>query len=110
MKALQIFSIALAAIAFSVSPSSAFLHAGSADIGLADMTSGGKPAAILKIEGLTDLTNYAFDGSDLDIPFTLNGSGATVWLIIYTVGQNPPLTITGEGPGPYADSERNSPG
>ena len=109
-KAVQFFSAATIAVALAVSPASAFLHAGSADVGMSDMTSGGKPAAILKIEGTSDVSNYAFDGSSVDIPFTLSGSGATVWLIIYTVGQNPPLTITGEGPGPYADAERNSPG
>ena len=59
---------------------------------------------------LSDITSYAFDGSDLEIPFVLNGSGATVWLIIYTEGYEAPFTITGEGPGPYQDPEHAAPG
>jgi len=110
MKMLRTFAISVATMLLAVSPASAFLHAGSADIGLSDMTSGGTPAAILNIEGLSDVSNYAFDGSDLEVDFTLDGSGATVWLIIYTSGQNPPLTITGEGPVPYQDAEHGTAG
>ena len=51
------------------------------------MTSGGEPPTLLTIEGLSDIEDYAFDGSDLEINFSLEGAGATVWLIIYTVGQ-----------------------
>jgi hypothetical protein len=86
-----------------------FLHIGDPDLQLPDMTSGGKPAT-LTISGMGDITDYAFDGSDLEIPFTLNGSGATVWLIVYTEGFKAPYTITGEGPGPYQDPENASPG
>jgi len=86
-----------AAVIFVGAASAQFLHIGDADLQLADMTSGGKPTT-LTISGLSDITNYAFDGSTLDVPFTLNGTGATVWLIVYTVDQNPPLTITGDGP------------
>ena len=86
-----------------------FLHIGNPDLQLPDMTSGGKPAT-LTISGVGDITDYAFDGSDLEIPFTLNGSGATVWLIVYTEGFKAPYTITGEGPGPYQDPENASPG
>jgi len=110
MKTLRIFALAAFVVGLALSPASAFLHAGSADVGMADMVSGGTPGTILKIEDLADISNYAFDGSSVDIPFTLNGAGATVWLIIYTSGQTPPLTITGDGPGPYADSERISAG
>jgi hypothetical protein len=110
MKTLRIFALAAFVVGLALSPASAFLHAGSADVGMADMVSGGTPGTILKIEDLADVSNYAFDGSSVDIPFTLNGAGATVWLIIYTSGQTPPLTITGDGPGPYADSERISAG
>lgn len=86
-------------------PASAFVHIGTPDLQLDDMDSGGKPQTLV-ISGLADIGDYAFDGSSLDIPFTLQGAGATVWLIIYTVDQNPPLTIEGEGPGAYADAER----
>ena len=77
-----------------------WLLVGDPDIGLADMTSGGKPTT-LTIRELSDISDYAFDGSDLEIPFTLDGTGATVYLVIYTVDQHPPLTIEGEGPEPY---------
>lgn len=90
--------------------SAQFLHAGNPDVtSLSDMTSGGAPT-VLKIEGLSDFPDYAFDGSDLDVNFTLEGSGATVWLIVYTSGQNPPLTIEGEGDAPYKDPVRDQPG
>ena len=110
MKVLNILGMAVMALFLSVGSASAFLHAGSADVGLADMTSGGEPPTILNIEGLSDIEDYAFDGSDLEIDFTLDGAGATVWLIIYTTGQNPPLTIEGEGPPPYQDAERGDSG
>jgi flagellar hook capping protein FlgD len=97
--------VAVGLLAFAGIASAQFLHIGDSDLQLPDMTSGGTPPAVLTVEGLSNITDYAFDGSSLDIPFTLDGSGATVWLIIYTVDQNPPLTITGEGPGPYADPE-----
>ena len=90
--------------------SAQFLHAGNPDVtSLSDMSSGGPPT-VLKIEGLSDFPDYAFDGSDLDVSFTLEGSGATVWLFVYTSGQNPPLTIEGEGDPPYKDPVRNQPG
>lgn len=90
--------------------SAQFLHAGNPDVtSLSDMTSGGAPT-VLKIEGLSDFPDYAFDGSDLEVNFTLEGSGATVWLIVYTSGQNPPLTIEGEGDAPYKDPVRDQPG
>jgi hypothetical protein len=89
--------------------SAQFLHIGNPDLQLPDMTSGGKPT-VMTIDGLTDIGDYAFDGSDLEIPFSLDGSGATVWLIIYTNGFSAPLTIEGEGPGPYADPEHDTPG
>jgi len=89
--------------------SAQFLHIGNPDLQLTDLTSGGKPQT-MEITGLADLGGYAFDGSSVDIPFTLEGAGATVWLIIYTAGQNPPLTIEGEGPAPYADPEYATPG
>ena len=81
-------------------------YVGSEDLGLNDMDSGGRPST-LEITDLSDISNYAFDGSDLTIPFTLEGTqtgAATVWLVIYTSGLNPPLTITGEGPSP-ADTD-----
>lgn len=86
-----------------------FLHIGNPDLQLSDMTSGGKPAT-LTIDGLGEIADYAFDGSPLEVPFNLNGSGATVWLIVYTEGFRAPYTITGEGPGPYQDPENSSPG
>lgn len=90
--------------------SAQFLHAGNPDVtSLSDMSSGGSPV-VLEIEGLSDITDYAFDGSSLDVNFTLSGSGATVWLFVYTSGQNPPLTIEGEGPNPYKDPLRDQPG
>ena len=90
--------------------SAQFVHAGNPDVtSLADMTSGGSPT-VLEIEGLSDISSYAFDGSDLEIPFTLSGSGAKVWLVIYHADANPPLTITGEGPAPYNDPEHPDPG
>jgi len=106
----RILAAAAVAVFLVAGTADAFLHAGSADVGMADMTSGGTPDAILKISDLSAIPDYAFDGSDLEVPFTLTGSGATVWLIVYTSGQNPPLTITGDGPGPYADAERTSAG
>ena len=86
-----------------------WLLIGDPDIGLADMTSGGKPTT-LTIQELSDIADYAFDGSDLEIPFTLEGTGATVYLVIYTVDQHPPLTIEGEGPEPYNDPEHAAAG
>ena len=86
-----------------------WLLIGDPDIGLADMTSGGKPTTVA-IQELSDIADYAFDGSDLEIPFTLDGTGATVYLVIYTVDQHPPLTIEGEGPGPYNDPENAAAG
>mgnify|MGYP003958273075 FL=1 len=107
----RIFSIAVVGLlVFAGIAGAQFLHIGDPDLQLPDMTSGGKPQAVLMVEGLEDITNYAFDGSSLEIPFNLSGSGATVWLIIYTVDQDPPLTITGEGPGPYADAEHGDAG
>jgi flagellar hook assembly protein FlgD len=73
-------------------------YVGNEALGMADMNSGSEPVT-LEISGLADISNYAFDGSDLTIPFSLDGtqSGeATVWLIVYTSGQSPPLTITGD--------------
>ncbi|MEW6754528.1 MAG: FlgD immunoglobulin-like domain containing protein [Candidatus Latescibacterota bacterium] len=102
--------VTAALLAFAGVASGQFLHIGNPDLQLPDLTSGGKPPVVLEIEGLADIPDYAFDGSTLRIPFTLNGSGATVWLVIYTVGQNPPLTIEGEGPAPYRDAERATPG
>jgi flagellar hook assembly protein FlgD len=86
-----------------------WLQIGSTDIGLADMTSGGKPTTLV-IREFSDISDYAFDGSDLEIPFTLEGAGATVYLVIYTVDQHPSLTITGEGPGPHNDPEHGAAG
>ena len=71
-------------------------YVGSEDLGLNDMNSGGTPSTIV-ISGLADIADYAFDGSNLSVPFTLEGTqtgSATVWLIVYTAGQHPPLTIT----------------
>ncbi|MEE2627837.1 MAG: FlgD immunoglobulin-like domain containing protein [Candidatus Latescibacterota bacterium] len=103
-------SLALAlGLSAAVSVNAQFLHIGDPDVKLPDMTSGGKPAT-LEMSPLSDITSYAFDGSDLEIPFVLNGSGATVWLIIYTEGYEAPFTITGEGPGPYQDPEHAAPG
>ncbi len=85
---------------------------GNPDLGFNDMVSGGEPPTVV-IRGLQDISDYAFDGSDLTIPFTIEGTasgGATVWLIIYTVDQHPPLTIKGEGPGPHRDAEHGAPG
>jgi len=96
--------VAAAQVIGAGSANAQFLHIGDPDLQLPDMTSGGKPTT-LTITGFSDITDYAFDGSALEVPFTLNGTGATVWLIVYTVGQNPPLTITGQGPPPYADPE-----
>ncbi len=87
-------------------------YVGSEDLGLNDMDSGGKPSTAA-ISGLTDITDYAFDGSDLTIPFTLEGTqtgSATVWLVIYTSGQKPPLTIEGEGPPPHIKGNYADPG
>ncbi len=95
----------LAVLALTAGTASAqFLHIGDPNVQLADLTSGGKPNT-LSISGLAPISGYAFDGSGLDVPFTLEGSGATVWLIIYTAGHKAPFTIAGEGPGPYADPE-----
>ncbi len=101
-----VFAMGLSA---AVSVNAQFLHIGNPDLQLPDMTSGGKPTT-LEISGVSDMTNYAFDGSDVEIPFQLNGSGATVWLIIYTEGYKAPFTIKGEGPGPYQDPEHANPG
>lgn len=109
MVLLKSLRIAAAAVVMYAGVAAAFVHPGQPDIQLADLTSGGKPQTLI-ISGLTDISDYAFDGSSLDIPFSLDGTGATVWLIIYTVDQNPPLTIEGEGPGPYQDSERTATG
>ena len=38
---------------------------------------------VLKIGGILGSVGYAFDGSTVDIPFTLQGSGATVVLAVY---------------------------
>jgi len=90
-------------------------YVGSEDLGLEDMNSGGAPATLV-ISDLADIDDYAFDGSDLSIPFTLDGTqtgSATVWLIVYTSGQNPPLTITGVGPSPGgydAEADRGTDG
>ena len=73
-------------------------YVGDEALGMADMNSGSAPETV-EISGLANISDYAFDGSDLTIPFTLDGtqSGeATVWLIVYTSGQSPPLTITGD--------------
>lgn len=104
---LQASITAMLLVASSVSAQ--FLHIGNPDIQLTDLTSGGTPAT-LTIDGLDDIRDYAFDGSTLEIPFTLTGESATVWLIIYTEGQSAPFTIEGEGPGPYADPEHATPG
>ena len=85
---------------------------GDGSLGLNDMTSGGRPETVV-ISGLSPIEDYAFDGSDLSIPFTLEGTqsgSATVWLIIYTKGLNPPLTITGEGPAPHVLGDYAEPG
>jgi len=77
-------------------------YVGNEDLGINDMNSGGAPETAV-ISGLTDIEDYAFDGSDLSIDFTLDGTqtgSATVWLIIYTTGAHPALTIEGEGPRP----------
>jgi hypothetical protein len=100
---------AVALLLFPALASAQFVNVGDPDMRYADMTSGGPPIT-LTITGLSDITDYPFDGTDLEIPFTLEGSGATVWLIIYTVDQHPPLTIAGEGPGPYSDPEHAAPG
>lgn len=100
----------LAALALTAGGAGAqFLHIGNPDIGLTDLTSGGKPT-VLTIRGLANITSYAFNGTNLQIPFTLDGGGATVWLIIYTEGYKAPYTIEGEGPGTYADPEHSQPG
>jgi flagellar hook assembly protein FlgD len=77
-------------------------YVGSEELGINDMDSGGTPSTAT-ISGLSDISDYAFDGSDLSVSFTLEGTqsgAATVWLIIYTAGEHPPLTITGNGPSP----------
>ena len=102
-------SVAAIALLIVASVDAQFLHIGNPDLQLPDMTSGGKPAT-LTIDGLKNIKGYGFDGSNLEIPFTLNGSGATVWLIVYTEGVKSPFTIKGKGPGPYADPENNEPG
>jgi len=105
MSLLRVLGIAVVAVlVFSGTSSAQFLFVGDPSVGLADMTSGGKPNTLV-IEGLTDIRDYAFDGSDLEVSFALNGSAAQVWLIIYTSGLNPPLTIEGEGPAPHKDPE-----
>ena len=100
----------LAVLALTAGTASAqFLHIGDPNVQLADLTSGGKPNT-LSISGLSPIGAYPFDGSTLDVPFTLSGSGATVWLIIYTAGHKAPFTIEGQGPGPYADPEHAAAG
>ncbi len=47
----------------------------------------GQPLVNLQIA--TQDVKYEFDGSRLNIPFTLNGSRATVYLVVYTKGANP---------------------
>ncbi|MBT6146387.1 MAG: hypothetical protein HOH74_13205, partial [Gemmatimonadetes bacterium] len=107
---LRKLTIAASAIALMAGTASAqFLHIGDPDVQLADLTSGGKPNT-LNISGISGLDGYAFGGADLDVSFNLNGSGATVWLIVYTAGRPAPFTIRGEGPGPYADPEHATPG
>jgi flagellar hook assembly protein FlgD len=102
---LRKLSIAAAAIALMAGTASAqFLHIGDPDVQLADLTSGGKPNT-LSISGISGTEDYAFGGAPLDLEFNLDGSGATVWLIVYTANQLAPLTIEGAGPGPYADPE-----
>ena len=101
--------IALVALVLCPVVAQAWINMGNPDVKIRDLTSGGTPPVTLKITGLKDMT-YAFDGSDLEIPFKLEGSGATVWLIIYTVDAHPPLTISGEGPPPYRDPEHAAPG
>jgi hypothetical protein len=99
------YAAAVALLFLAGTASAQFVHAGNPDVtALADMTSGSAPT-VLEIQGLSNIEDYAFDGSDLEIPFTLSGSGAKVWLIIYTDGQSAPLTISGEGPAPYNDPE-----
>jgi flagellar hook assembly protein FlgD len=102
--------IAAAAIALMAGTASAqFLHIGDPDVQLADLTSGGKPNT-LNISGISGIADYAFGGAPLDVSFNLDGSGATVWLIVYTAGKSAPYTIEGAGPGPYADPENAAPG
>jgi len=70
-------------------------YVGNEALGMADMDSGGELSTV-KIMGLSNISDYAFDGSDLSIPFTLDGTQtgeATVWLIVYTSEQHPPLTM-----------------
>ncbi len=42
--------------------------------------------AVMTITGSAEI-DYDFDGSDLTIPFTVNGTPAAVWLVINTKGQ-----------------------
>ncbi len=113
MSLLRILGIACASLLILAGTSSAQVsYVGDPSLGFNDMVSGGQPPTVA-ISGLQSISDYAFDGSDLTIPFTLEGTasgGATVWLIIYTAGQHPPLTITGEGPGPHRDSAHSDPG
>ncbi|MBT4099718.1 MAG: T9SS type A sorting domain-containing protein [Gemmatimonadetes bacterium] len=102
---LRKLSIAAAAIALMAGTASAqFLHIGDPDVQLADLTSGGKPNT-LSISDISGTADYAFGGAPLNVSFNLDGSGATVWLIVYTADRPAPFTIKGEGPGPYADPE-----
>ena len=105
---LRKLSIAAAAIALMAGTASAqFLHIGDPDVQLADLTSGGKPNT-LSISGISGTADYAFGGAPLDLEFSLDGSGATVWLIVYTANSPAPFTIEGTGPGPYADPDSES--
>ena len=58
---------AATAVIFAGAASAQFLHIGDPDLQLVDMTSGGTPTT-LTISGLSDISNYAFDGSSLDVP------------------------------------------
>ena len=100
MRFLSSITIGAASLLLAAGTANAqFVHAGNPDVtSLSDMTSGGSPT-VLEIEGLSDVSSYAFDGSDLEIPFTLSGSGATVWLIIYHADANPPSDHHGRRPG-----------
>ncbi|HJN26513.1 MAG TPA: hypothetical protein QF604_01205, partial [Candidatus Latescibacteria bacterium] len=107
---LRKLTIVAASIALMAGTASAqFLHIGDPDVQLADLTSGGKPNT-LTISGISGIADYAFGGAPLDVSFNLDGSGATVWLIVYTAGKSAPYTIEGAGPGPYADPENAAPG
>jgi len=68
MRSIRIFALAVLAILFVFGTASASFRSGE--------------PILLKLEDVGDL-NYAFDGSPLEIPFTLSGTGATVVLAIY---------------------------